>query len=50
MGLSNNVENKITLDTYWRVLLVCIKIQINSSSEPPLEYKQDQVPLMNQGC
>ena len=46
---SNNLENKTLPGTYWRVQLVCIKIQAHSSLEPPLEYNWDQMPLMNQG-
>ena len=49
MRLSKNPENKTLLDTYWRVQLVCIKVQAYSSVEPPLEYSQDQTPLINQG-
>ena len=45
----NNPENKTPSDTYWRVQLVCMKIQVDSSLEPPLEYNQDRMPLMNQG-
>ena len=32
-----------------RVSLVCMKVQAHSSLEPPLEYDQDQMPVMNQG-
>ena len=32
-----NLENKIS-DTYWRVPLVCMKVQAHCSLEPPLEY------------
>ena len=49
MRLSNNLENKTTSDKYCRVQLVCIKVQAHKSLEPPLEYDQDQMPLMNQG-
>ena len=49
MKPSNNLENKTPSDTYWRVQLVYMKVQAHSSLEPPLEYNQDQVPLMNQG-
>ena len=45
MRPSNNPENKIPSDTYWRVLLVCMKILAHSSLEPPLEYNQDQTPF-----
>ena len=30
MNLSNNLENKITSDTYWRAQLVCKKVQAHS--------------------
>ena len=41
MRHSNNLENKTPSDTYWRVLLVCKKVQANSSLEPPLENYQN---------
>ena len=47
MRPSNNLENKTPSDKYWRVQLVCMKVQAHSSLEPPLKYNQDQVPLMN---
>ena len=49
MKPSNNLENKISSDFYWRVQLVCKKVQVHSSLEAPLEYNQDQMPLTNQG-
>ena len=49
MSPSNNLENKTTSDTYWRVQLVYIKVQAHNSLGQPLEYNQDQMPLMNQG-
>ena len=49
MKPSNNLENKTLPDTYWRVQVVCMKVQAHSSLEPPMEYSQDQMPLMNQG-
>ena len=49
MKPSNNLENKTPSDTYWRVQLVCKKVQAHSSLEPPLEYNQDQTHLVNQG-
>ena len=49
MRPSSNLENKALPDTYSRGQLVCMKVRIHSSSEPPLEYNQDQTPLMNQG-
>ena len=48
MGPSNNQENKIPSDIYWRVQLVCIKVQVQSSLEPPLEYNQDKLLFPNQ--
>ena len=44
MRPSNNLENKTLSDTYWTGQLVCMKVQARSSLEPPLEYKQDQMP------
>ena len=49
MKPSNNLENKTPSDIYWRVQLVCKKVQVHSSLESPLEYNQDQTPLTNQG-
>ena len=40
MKPSNNVENKTPSDTYWRVQLVCKKVQA---------YNQEQTTLTNQG-
>ena len=37
---SNSLESKIPSGTYWRVQLVCIKVQANTSSEPPQEHSQ----------
>ena len=39
MRHSNNLENKTPSDTYWRVLLVCKKVQANSSLEPLENYQ-----------
>ena len=36
-------------DTYWRVQLVCKKVQAHGSLEPPLRYNQVQTPFTNQG-
>ena len=47
MRPSNSLENKTLPDT--RAQLVCMKVQADSSLEPPLEYIQDQASLMNQG-
>ena len=49
MTPSNNMENETPSETYWRVQLVCIKVQTQSSLEPPLEHNQNQTPLMIQG-
>ena len=35
--VSNNLENKIPSNTYWRVQLACMKTQAHISSEPPHE-------------
>ena len=43
MRPSNNLENKTPSDTYWRLQLVCKKVQARRSLEPPLEYHQDQI-------
>ena len=40
MRPSNNLENKTLSDTYWKVQLVCMKLQAHSYLEPPLEYNQ----------
>ena len=44
-----NLETKTPWDTYWRVQLVCKKVQAHLILEPPLQYNQDQMPLTNQG-
>ena len=49
MRPSNDLDNKAPSDTCWRVWLVSVKVQANNSLEPPLEYNQDQMPLMNEG-
>ena len=48
MRPSNNQENKILLDRYQRAKLVCTKIQAHISSEPTLEYDQDQIDVFNE--
>ena len=48
MRPSNNLGNKTPSDTYWGVQLVYRKVQVHISLEPPLEYNQDQMPLMNE--
>ena len=48
MRLSNNLENKTPSDIYWTVQLIYMKVQVHSSSEPPLEYNQVQTCLRNQ--
>ena len=49
MKPSNDLENKTPSDTYWRVQLVCMKVQADSFLEPLLEYNQNQMCLMNEG-
>ena len=49
MKPSNHLKNKNTSDTYWKVQLLCKKVQTHSSLELSLEYNQDQMPLSNQG-
>ena len=46
---TNRVVNKTPSDAYWRVQLVCKKVQAHSSLEPLLECIQNQTPLINQG-
>ena len=46
---SNNLENKIPSDAYWRNQLACMKVQVHSPLEPLLKYIQDQTLLPNQG-
>ena len=48
MKASNNLEKKSPSDAYWRVQLVCVKVQVHSSSELPQEYNQNQTNLTNQ--
>ena len=46
MRPSNNLETKTLLDRYRRIQLVCMKVQVHTSLEPPLEYNQgDQIPI-----
>ena len=47
MTSSNNLENKIPAGTYWRVKLVCMKVQAHNLLEPLLEYNQDQTSSTN---
>ena len=47
-SFNKNLENKIILDTYWRVQLICMEDQTHSSLEPTLVYNQTQTPLINQ--
>ena len=49
MTLSNILENKTSSDTYWRVQIVCKKVQAGVALVPPLEYNQNQMPLTDQG-
>ena len=45
----NNPKNKIPSDTFWRVQLACMKVEVHSSLiPPPLEYHQDHKLLKNQ--
>ena len=39
MKPSNNMENKTPSGTYWRVQLLCKKVQTHSSLESLMEYK-----------
>ena len=48
MKISNNLENKTLSDTL-KSLASMYEVQAHSSLEPPLEYNQDQMLLMNQG-
>ena len=52
MRPSNNLENETLSDTYWRVQLVCLKVQAHSLEplEIPLEHNQDRTPLTNKVC
>ena len=49
MKPSNNLQNKKTTDTNWKVQLVSMKVQAHSFLQRPLEYNQDQTLLTNQG-
>ena len=41
---SNNLKNKIPSEILCtHIMLVCMKVQIHISLEPPLEYNQDQI-------
>ena len=44
MAISNNLENKIPSD---EIQLLCMKVQVHSFLEPPLEFDQDQLSLTN---
>ena len=46
---SNNLENKSPSDTYSRIQLVCMKVQVHTSLKPPLRYNQNQMLLIIQG-
>ena len=48
MRPSSNLENRTPSDTYSRVQLVGMKVQAHNFLDPPLEYNQDQMPLMNE--
>ena len=43
-----NLESRIPFDTYWKIQLVCLQVQVRSSLEPPLEYNKDQMLLTDQ--
>ena len=45
----NNLENKTLSDTLKSSASIYEKVQAHSFLEPPLEYNQDLMPLMNQG-
>ena len=47
MRPSNDLENKNLSDKYWRVQLVCMKVQVNISLEPPPEYNEVGHDLFN---
>ena len=42
-------KTRLFSDIYQRVQLVCLKAKAHSFLEPPLEYNQEQTPLMNHG-
>ena len=42
MKPSNYLENKTPSATYWRVQLVCKKVQDHGSLEPPVQYNQEK--------
>ena len=43
MRLSMNLKNDIPSNTSRKDQLICMKVQVNRSSELPLEYNQDQI-------
>ena len=49
MRPSNNLKNKTSPDVYCSVQVAGIKVHAHSSLKRPLEYNQDQIPLINQG-
>ena len=49
MRPSNYLENTSLSAMYKRFQLVCMKVQVHSSLEPPLKHNEDQAHLMNQG-
>ena len=46
MRTSNNLENKTLPDMYWKLQLVCMKVQAKSSLEPQMGYNQDQIKYL----
>ena len=49
MRPSNNLKNKIPLDILKSSASICLKVQVYSFLEPPVEYNQAQILLTNQG-
>ena len=46
MRLSSTLEKKTFFSNiYLKVQVIYMKIQVLSSSEPPLDYNQDQLPV-----
>ena len=48
MKLSKIQEIQIHSETNWKIHLISMKVQVHSSSELPLEHKENQKPLSNQ--
>ena len=47
MTLSKNQEKKIRSIRDWKIYLISTKVQVRSSSELPLEKKENQKSLSN---